>query len=100
MKKMGQYDFEIFKKRNRELKIKSKSFDSIQNLQEEEIMDDSAMKKLNELIEQDPDKKIYESLKMEEKEMKVEDEKNILVMRPLRNFVWGLGHQAKQRKSN
>jgi hypothetical protein len=100
MKKMGNFDFEAFKMRNKDLKNKTKSGPSQKASKEDmELLDEDTMKKLDELINKDPDSKKFHKINNQEEEfIKVEEEKNVLVHRPLKNFVWGLGQQTKQKK--
>jgi hypothetical protein len=100
MKKMGNIDFEAFKMRNKDLKNKTKSGPSQKSPKEDiELLDEDTMKKLDELINKDPDSKKFHKINNQEEEfIKVEEEKNVLVHRPLKNFVWGLGQQTKQKK--
>jgi hypothetical protein len=100
MKKMGNMDFESFKTRNKDLKNKMKSNSAQKKPKEEiELLDEDTMKKLDELINNDPDSKKFHKINNEEEEfIKIEEEKSVLVHRPLKNFVWGLGQQTKQKK--
>jgi hypothetical protein len=91
--------FDFFLKRNKELNMKPK-VNSNSKPKQEDIIEDDALSKLQELINKDSKESNYKTLNNENDEfIPIEEEKNVLVNRPLKNFVWGLGHQTKQRKS-
>jgi ribosome-associated protein len=113
------FDYDIFKKRNKEILSKDKKKKKIEkiekqeneesdlDLDEDQEIDEKTLAKLQELINQDQEgkdnfkplnKAKEENVKIDEEGEPLPEEKPILVNRPLKNFVWGLGQQTKQRK--
>ncbi len=76
------------------------------DLEKKGIINKNTLAKLQSLIDQDKEKEEYKSInKSEENEqnnsVKLNDnfeDKTVLVNRPLKNFVWGLGLQTRQKK--
>lgn len=108
------YDFEAFKTRNKELNKKINREQSVLNEEENSKMknktemDSKTLEKLQSLIEEDKDnmtddfaeefKKINVVVSKPSEEEENKKESEVLVHRPSKNFVWGLGHQVKKKK--
>lgn len=102
--KFQNYNYDIFKQRNKNI---SDNIKSKQNTNEDKNeIDPKTLEKLKSLIEEDEKEKVKENYKtpntdsVENQEILEEnfEEKEVIVNRPLKNFVWGLGQQTKQKK--
>jgi len=100
--KFQNYNYDIFKQRNKN--ISDNILKSKQSGNEERVeISSKTLDKLKSLIEED--EKVNENYKnpntnteeFQEAEENIE-EKEVIVNRPLKNFVWGLGQQTKQKK--
>jgi hypothetical protein len=113
-------NFDVFKKRNKELNKKAKAENKITDKigqedngkKEPTYIDEKMLAKLQQLINDDKENfnvNDFKSLnkpgtsKVEEQELKstggeINPRENVLVVRPSKNFVWGLGEQTKLRK--
>lgn len=94
------FNFDMFKRRNKDLKTKENDKNKTTD-----ILDKKALAKLEELIKEDETSNTeYKQInyrvdsKTEEENYDPEYFNNVLVHRPTRNFVWGLGQQTKQKK--
>jgi len=112
------YNFDHFKQRNKEImkkrnedketkdKKKGKNMeDEDEEMNEEKpLIDEKTLAKLQDLIKNDKDNKNseYKSINPENQEDEIyntaDNEKEVLLHRPAKNFVWGLGNQTKQKK--
>ena len=112
---MKEFDYDVFKNRNKEISQKDKKKKEVKEIETEEdideeekqgFIDEDTLAKLKELIKEGEAKEEKENFKSFNKEKEEEnkfngefmEEKNVLVQRPLKNFVWGLGQQTKQKK--
>lgn len=87
--------FEAFKERNKNLKKPQK--------EKENMVDEKTFEKLQQLIEEDEENEKYKTIPSNNKQdakTYEEDQKELLVKRPSKDFVWGLGQQTKQKKCN
>ena len=115
IKNMKEFDYDVFKNRNKEISQKDKKKKEVKEIETEEdideeekqgFIDEDTLAKLKELIKEGEAKEEKENFKSFNKEKEEEnkfngefmEEKNVLVQRPLKNFVWGLGQQTKQKK--
>jgi len=96
------YNYDIFKQRNKNISdniLKSKQSGNDEKVE----ISSKTLDKLKSLIEED--EKVKENYKNPntntEEFQEVEENfevKEVIVNRPLKNFVWGLGQQTKQKK--
>jgi hypothetical protein len=116
-------NFDAFKKRNKEInsKIQNKEEPNKKPKSNENVVDEKTLAKLEEIIKENENnnannRDIFKLFKdkisqIDEEELitdntsedngsNIETESNVLVHRPLKNFVWGLGEKTKQKKCN
>jgi ribosomal silencing factor RsfS len=93
-----KFDLDMLKNRNKQIN-KSSSTKRNEGVKENYI-DEKALEQLQELIKKDEsNKQGYKNLENSDEPLEnIIDEKQVLVHRPGKNFVWGLGQQTKQRK--
>jgi hypothetical protein len=109
------YNFDSFIERNKEIhkkgktnieknNRKAKTKDEFSEEDEGKYIDEKTLAKLQEYIKNDKDNKSsqYKPINPQDEEITQSEsadiEKDILVNRPQKNFVWGLGNQTKQKK--
>lgn len=116
-------NFDYFKQRNKEInkkgtnkkggsKLNTINDPENEESKEKEFIDEKTLAKLQELIKDDKEnidkgyKKVNPDIEdtIDENDasniQSPENEKELLVNRPAKNFVWGLGNQTKQKKCN
>jgi len=103
IKNIADFDYDIFKKRNKDIQNKTVKEIKIQSEskkeEKENFLDEKTLNKLQELIKKDNNEETYKPLNdTDDTNYNIEEEKNVLVHRPLKNFVWGLGQQNKKKK--
>ncbi len=108
--KDNKFDFKAFEQRNREIyknetREKKSAEKASENLEKEkQKIDEATLSKLQALIKNDKETENetnYKSIMEDQNKHIYQDEsteKEILVTRPAKNFVWGLGNQTKQKK--